>query len=96
MPFAFLFGGLGWKCFLGFSIGAVGAELSLLMMINDIEHFKLHGARALKKGFLKRYTLSAMILGFSATLSIRSLVLAFLGLWLMRLTLTTFARGGEI
>lgn len=96
IPFAFAFLNFGWKCFLGFSIGAIGSELSLIMMIKDIERFRLYGVRALKFGFLKRYTLSAIILGISATLSIWGLVFAFLGLGLLRLTLTTFMRSGEI
>ncbi len=96
MPFAFAFLNFGWKCFLGFSIGAIGSELSLIMMIKDVEYFRLYGVRALRFGFLKRYTLSAIVLGISSVLSVWSLVFAFLGLGLLRLTLTTFARSGEI
>lgn len=96
IPVAIVSLDFGWKCFVGFTIGAIGSELSLIMMIKDIEHLKLGGIRALRFGFLKRYTLSIIILGISATLSIESLVFAFLGLELLRLTLSTFARSGEI
>ncbi len=89
LPFFFLF---GWKAALAFSFGATGAELSMLLMFEDVQKLSERGAGAVKLGFFKRYAIDIVILGISSTLSFGSLVSAFIGLELLRLTLTTVWR----
>ncbi len=72
-----------------FSMGAIGSQLVLLMMYEDIKAFLHKGVKTVKLGFYKRYMLNAIVLGFSCTFGIKALIFAFLGLELTRLTLTT-------
>lgn len=95
VPFSLVLLNVDWRCFAGFLLGTVGSQLSLLMMIKDVRHFRSQGVKTLRVGFLKRYTLSAIVLGISSSLSIWGVLSAFFGLELMRLTLTTFWRSGE-
>ncbi len=95
VPFSIVLLNVDWRYFVGFLLGTIGSQFSLLMMINDAKRFRSQGVKALRIGFLKRYALSAIILGVSSSLSIWGVLSAFFGLELMRLTLTTFWRSGE-
>lgn len=89
LPFFSVF---GWKIALAFSLGAVGAELSMLLMVEDAQKMRERGISAVKLGFFKRYAIDILVLGISSTLSVGGLISAFVGLELLRLTLTTIWR----
>ncbi len=84
------------KGFLGFSIGAFGAQFVLLMLIEDARKIRVGNVKTLKFGFFKRYALSAMVMAFSALFGVEGLIFSFLGLELVRVTLTTYLGSGEL
>jgi hypothetical protein len=95
MPPALFILFVDWKTFLAFSLGAIGSQLSLNLMMEDAEKIRSGRVKAIKFGFLKRYILSAIIFLFSSIFGIKGLIFAFFGLELARLTLTTYLGSGE-
>ncbi|WP_456399416.1 ATP synthase subunit I [Mesoaciditoga sp.] len=86
---------LDWRIFLSFLLGTIGSQLSLLLMAEDANKVKEGKLKSLKFGFLKRYTLSAVILLFSSIFGIKGLIFAFFGLELARFTLITYVGSGK-
>ena len=96
IPMALFILFLDWKFFLAFSLGAIGSQLSLILMVEDAKRIRSGNVKAIKFGFLKRYILSAVIFLFSSVFGIKGLIFAFMGLGLTRLTLTTYLGSGEL
>jgi hypothetical protein len=80
----------GWKYFLGFSLGMIGAELFWFLLNEEVDNFKKIGPKALRFGSLKRYSLFAIILLVTIKgMSIEGLISTFLGFELLVFTIFT-------